>query len=100
MAGAAAPVYNIAACRRDLRTNIWCESSTGLQRMCLQTLGICGVSLPSLCTSAHLRVSIQIYSRTNGNRVSEWNICKQHNLSIHFVSHSRQYYYDVGVLLN
>ena len=38
--------------------------------------------------------------RTDGNRVLEWNICKQHNLSIHFVGHSRQYYYDIRVFLN
>ena len=100
MAGAALPMYNITACRIDLRTNICSGSRTGLQRMCVQTLGICGVSLPSLCTCAHLRVCLQIYVRTDGNRVLEWNICKQHNLSIHFVSRSSQYYYDFGELLN
>ena len=100
MAGAAVPMYNITACRIDLRANMCSGSSTGLQQICVKTLGIFGVSLPSQCTSAHLGVWSQIYVRTDGNRVLEWNICKQHNLSIHFGSHSRQYYYDFGVLLN
>ena len=70
------------------------------QGMCVQTLGVFGILLPSLCISAHLGVCLQIYVRTDGSRVLEWHICKQHNLYIHFVSHSRQYYYDFGVLLN
>ena len=91
MAGAALPMYNITACRIDLRANICSGTSMGLQGMCVQALGIFGVSLQSLCTSAHLGVWLQIYVRTDGNRVLEWNICKQRNLSIDFVSHSRQY---------
>ena len=65
------PPYNITACRIDLRANICSGSSTGLQRMCVQTLGIFGVSLPSLCTSACLGVWSQIYVPTDGNRVLE-----------------------------
>ena len=58
MAGAAVPMYNITACRIDLRANICSGSSMGLQRIRVQTLGIFGVSLPSLCTSAHLDVFV------------------------------------------
>ena len=77
MAGAAAPMYSITACRIDLLESICSRSSAGLQRMCVQTLGIFGVSLPSLCTNAHLRVRLQIYVRTDENHVLEWNICEQ-----------------------
>ena len=81
MADAAAPKYSITACRIDLLENICSGSSTELQRMCVQALGIFGVSLPSLCTSAHLHVCLQIYVRTDGNRVLELNICEQHPCS-------------------
>ena len=74
MAGAAAPMCNITACRIDLCENLCSGSSTELQRMYVQTLGVFGVSLPSLCTSAHLRVCLQIYVRTDGSRVLECNI--------------------------
>ena len=75
MAGAAAPMYNITACHIDLRANICHGLSAGRQRICVQTQGIFGFSLPSLCHSAHVRVCLQVYVRIDGNCVLKLNIC-------------------------